>query len=289
MGRGTRGINRQGRAIGYEERMMASSHLQRWLTSLVALPILLYVLLQGSVLSFTVLLALVSTAAHWEFLALSGLGRTVGEKVLGLGTGLALLLSFSTGRPAAPVLFLFLGMLAHFAFYLWWYEEHPDLLPALACSCLGLFYVPFLLGHFFWVWQEPQGRFWVLWLLLVIFAGDTGAFYSGRWFGQTKLYPQVSPGKTVAGAVGGLLASLAVGIGAGLALSLQVSFLGLVVLALLAAVIGQLGDLFESMLKRRAQVKDASTLLPGHGGFLDRLDSICFTVALLFYARHFFS
>lgn len=268
---------------------MASSHLQRWLTSLVALPILLYVLLQGSILSFMILLALVSTAAHWEFLALSGLGRTTGEKVLSLAVGLLLLLSFSTGRAQAPVLFLLLGMLALFAFYFWWYEVYPQLLPELALSCLALLYVPFLLGHFFWLWQLPQGRFWVFWLLLVIFAGDTGAFYSGRWFGKTKLYPQVSPGKTVAGAVGGLAASLLVGSAVGLWLSLPASLPALLALALLAAVVGQAGDLFESMLKRRAQVKDASTLLPGHGGFLDRLDSLSFTGAVLFYAKLFLS
>ena len=235
------------------------------------------------------LLALVSTAAHWEFLALSGLGRTSGEKVLALGLGLLVLLSFSTGRPAAPVFFLVAALLAFFAFYLWWYEHYPRLLPELALNSLGLLYVPFLLGHFFWLRQLPQGRFWVIWLLLVIFAGDTGAFYSGRWFGRTKLYPQVSPGKTVAGAVGGLGASLAVGVLAGWWLPLAANPFLLLGLALLAAVLGQVGDLFESMLKRRADVKDASTLLPGHGGFLDRLDSLSFTAAGLFYVRHFFS
>lgn len=268
---------------------MASSHLQRWLTSIVALPIILYVLLKGSILGFMLLLALVSTAGHWEFLALSGLGRTTGEKILSLVAGLLLLLSFSTGRPYAPLFFLLLAMLAHFVFYLWWYEQYPALLPDLALNCLALFYVPFLLGHFFWLWQLPQGRTWLLWLLLVIFAGDTGAFYSGRLFGGTKLYPQVSPGKTVAGGVGGLSASLAVGGAAGLGLSLQVSFPLLVGLSLLAAIVGQVGDLFESMLKRRAQVKDASTLLPGHGGILDRLDSLSFTGAILFYVKLFLS
>ncbi|MGQ9919737.1 MAG: phosphatidate cytidylyltransferase [Desulfobacca sp.] len=268
---------------------MVSSHLQRWLTSLVVLPILLYILLKGAVFSFMLLLTVVSTAAHWEFLALSGLGRTTGEKVLGLAAGVLLLLSFSTGRAQAPGFFLLLGMLAYFTFYLWWYEQYPQLWPELALACLGLFYVPFLLGHFLWLWQTPQGHFWVLWLLLVIFAGDTGAFYSGRCLGRTKLYPQVSPGKTVAGAVGGVLASLGMGAAAGLWLPLQTGLPQLLALALLATMVGQMGDLFESMLKRRAQVKDTSSLLPGHGGVLDRLDSLNFTVAVLFYVKLFLS
>jgi phosphatidate cytidylyltransferase len=264
-------------------------HLKRWLTSLIALPILLYVLLKGPSLSFMLLLALVSSAAHWEFLMICGLGRTTLEKTLSLALGLLLLLSFSTARPYLPCFFLVFGMLAYFSYYLFQYEQFPLLLPELALSCLGLLYVPFLLGHFFWLWQLPQGRYWLLWFLLVIFAGDTGAYYSGRWFGVKKLYPQVSPGKTVAGSVGGLAASLAAGLAFGLWLPLGTQLPGLIGLALLAAVVGQFGDLFESMLKRRAQVKDASSLLPGHGGLLDRLDSLTFTGAILFYARHFIS
>jgi phosphatidate cytidylyltransferase len=264
-------------------------HLKRWLTSLIALPILFYVLLKGSTLSFMVLLALVSSAAHWEFLMMCGLGRTTPEKILGLVLGLLLLLSFSTARPSLPGFFLVLGMLGYFLYYLLGYEQFPQLLPELALSCLGLLYVPFLLGHFFWLWQLPQGRYWLLWFLLVIFAGDTGAYYTGRWLGVTKLYPQVSPGKTVAGSLGGLASSLAVGLGLGLWLPLGASLLALVSLSLLAALIGQFGDLFESMLKRRAQVKDASSLLPGHGGLLDRLDSLSFTGAVLFYVVLFIS
>jgi phosphatidate cytidylyltransferase len=264
-------------------------HLKRWLTSLIALPILLYVLLKGSSLSFMLLLALVSTAAHWEFLMMCGLGRSILEKTLSLVLGLLLVLSFSTARPYLPSFFLVFGILGYFLYYLLKYEQFPQLLPELALSCLGLLYIPYLLGHFFWLWQLPQGRFWLLWFLLVIFAGDTGAYYCGRWFGVKKLYPQVSPGKTVAGSLGGLAASLAAGIGFGLWLPLGASLPMLISLALLAAVIGQFGDLFESMLKRRAQIKDASSILPGHGGLLDRLDSLCFTGAILFYVRLFIS
>ncbi len=264
-------------------------HLKRWLTSLVALPILLYILLKGSIFSFMLLLALVSSAAHWEFLTICGLGRTLFEKTLSLTLGLLLLLSFSTARPYLPGFFLVFGMLVYFLYYLLQYELFPQLLPELALSCLGLLYIPYLLGHFLWLRQLPQGTFWLLWLLLVIFAGDTAAYYSGRWFGVKKLYPQVSPGKTVAGSLGGLVASLAAGVGFGLWLPLGADAAILICLALLAAVIGQFGDLFESMLKRRAQVKDASSILPGHGGLLDRLDSLCFTGAILFYIKLFIS
>jgi phosphatidate cytidylyltransferase len=264
-------------------------HLKRWLTSLVALPILLYILLKGSIFSFMLLLALVSSTAHWEFLTICGLNRTFFEKAFNITLGLLLLLSFSTARPYLPSFFLIFGIFMYFLYFLLQYEQFPQLLPELAFNCLGLLYVPYLLGHFFWLRQLPQGTFWLLWLLLVIFAGDTGAYYAGRWFGVKKLYPQVSPGKTLAGSLGGLVTSLAAGTGFGLWFPLATNAVILVGLALLVAVIGQFGDLFESMLKRRAQVKDASSILPGHGGLLDRLDSLCFTGAIFFYLRLFIS
>ncbi|MFN0119934.1 MAG: phosphatidate cytidylyltransferase, partial [Blastocatellia bacterium] len=118
---------------------------------------------------------------------------------------------------------------------------------------------------------------------LVIFAGDTGAYYVGRAFGRHKLAPRISPGKTIEGLAGGLLANaLAVVISKytffpGLELSLGIP------LALAMGVLGVIGDLCESMLKRGAGAKDAGQIIPGHGGILDRLDSLLFNAPLLYY------
>ncbi len=154
-------------------------------------------------------------------------------------------------------------------------------------NILGLLYIPLLLGHFVWLRYLSDGQWWILWLLLVIMAGDTGAFYAGRTWGKTKLYPAVSPGKTWAGVWGGTAAALIVGLALGRWALPGVSPKSLGVLALLLAVVGLLGDLFESMLKRQAQVKDASEILPGHGGMLDRLDSLLFAAPLVVYVRLF--
>jgi phosphatidate cytidylyltransferase len=181
------------------------------------------------------------------------------------------------------VLCLFFLML----FYLFSYGHIADLERDLMVHTLGLLYLPLLLGHFIWLRYMPQGEQWVMWLLAVIFAGDTAAFYSGLAWGEKKLYPQVSPGKTWVGAAGGLAASLAVGVLLGRWLLPQMKVLNLVWLALLLALVGLLGDLFESMLKRQAHVKDASELLPGHGGMLDRLDSLLFAAPALVYIRLF--
>jgi phosphatidate cytidylyltransferase len=136
-----------------------------------------------------------------------------------------------------------------------------------------------------WLHQLPDGRWWVMWLLLVMFAGDTSAFYIGRTLGKTKLFPAVSPGKTWAGTLGGLGASVLAAVLLGAWLLPGFPATGLALLGVILGVVGVLGDLFESMLKRQAQVKDAGQLLPGHGGILDRLDSILFAAPVVVYAR----
>ena len=128
-----------------------------------------------------------------------------------------------------------------------------------------------------------QGREWVLVAVFVTFAADSAAFFVGRKFGRTSLAPEISPGKTWEGAAGGVLG--AVGAMAALAflLDLDAPWAQLLVLGALMGVAGQLGDLVESRLKRLAGVKDSGRIIPGHGGVLDRVDSIVFNVVLVYY------
>jgi phosphatidate cytidylyltransferase len=120
----------------------------------------------------------------------------------------------------------------------------------------------------------PGGRDWFFLAILSAFAVDTGAYAVGRAIGRHKLAPKISPKKTVEGAIGGLVAGIAAVLALNALLDTDVSLLKVLPLALLLPIAGQAGDLFESWMKRRMGVKDASGLLPGHGGFLDRLDSV---------------
>jgi phosphatidate cytidylyltransferase len=269
-------------------------HARRWLTALIALPLLVLVLLKGGHFFFVLVMVVVNGLAQWEFL---GMFQPEGEALRRVKTimlGSLLLLSFCTAErapglcnPSGPLFVLVAVFFVLLLFYLASYGHIPNLSQDLMINALGILYLPLLLGHFIWLRYLPRGEWWVLWLLLVIFAGDTAAFYCGRTWGQTKLYPEVSPGKTWVGAWGGLAACLLVGIGLGRWLLPQMSVGGLAVLSLVLAVVGLLGDLFESMLKRQVQVKDASQILPGHGGMLDRLDSLLFAAPALLYLRLF--
>lgn len=266
-------------------------HLKRWLTALILIPLILLVLLKGKRLGFVLTLLLINGLAQWEFLGLFQHDVDKARKIKAIALGSLLLLSFCTatspqGR-VIPLFFLVVCLFALFLFYLLSFEHIQELVWNLAVSTLGLLYLPLLLGHFIWLRYMAQGEWWILWLLVVICSGDTAAYYTGQAVGQKKFYPQVSPGKTWAGTYGGLAANLIVGVLGGGWILPEVKSYSLALLAISLGCIGLLGDLFESMLKRQAQVKDAGPLLPGHGGMLDRLDSLLFAAPALLYARLF--
>jgi phosphatidate cytidylyltransferase len=161
-----------------------------------------------------------------------------------------------------------------------------------ALTVAGSLYVGWLLGYFILLRNLPHGLFWVLLAILATFACDSAAYLGGQAWGRHPLIPHLSPGKTWEGAMAGLAAAL----GAVLILTLLFQYLipplwaalsplQATALGVLVGVTAQVGDLAESLLKRSAQVKDAGGLIPGHGGILDRLDSLLFAVpAVYFYA-----
>ena len=148
----------------------------------------------------------------------------------------------------------------------------------------GLLYVGVLGSHLVFLRDAPgtDGEDWVLLALFATFATDTTAYFVGRIAGRTKIAPAISPGKTLEGALGGLAAGAAAVLVLNWALDAGAGA-EIIPLALLLPVLAQFGDLAESLIKRGAGVKDASHVIPGHGGFLDRLDSLLFTIPLVYY------
>ncbi len=157
----------------------------------------------------------------------------------------------------------------------------------LGWLCLGLLYLPFLLGHLATLRLLADGQEWIFLTLLAIMGCDTFAYFVGSNLGRHKLYPAVSPKKSIEGGLGGLL-------GAVVAVYLcRASFLPVIgvfeaiFIGLLLGVVGQLGDLFESLLKRACEVKDSGNMIPGHGGLLDRLDSLVFAFPIVYYIARY--
>lgn len=140
---------------------------------------------------------------------------------------------------------------------------------------LLVFYGVFIPSFVYKLIIAPNGMFWFSFLLFTTLGSDTCAFFAGRKFGKRPLAPTISPNKTVEGSIGGAIGAAIIALPFAL-LNPDTSFLALSVTALATGLLGQVGDLFESLLKRKAQVKDSGDLIPGHGGILDRVDGIIF-------------
>jgi phosphatidate cytidylyltransferase len=205
------------------------------------------------------------------------------EHALGIGLGLMLsaLMAFADGKVVIPF-FVFILFSLSFLFMI----SSDDLLSAISkmgVTLLGILYVGFLLSHVSLIRNLVRGQTWILFLITTIWAGDISAFGVGSWLGRHKLYPKISPKKTVEGLAGAVLGSVLVSL---IFRGLFIPHLHIAIVILVAFILGllgQFGDLTESMLKRSAQVKDSGGLLPGHGGMLDRLDSFLFTAPFLYY------
>jgi phosphatidate cytidylyltransferase len=147
----------------------------------------------------------------------------------------------------------------------------------------AVLYIAVPLGLLAWVWRQTDGTFYLLFTLVVIWSGDTAGYYIGKSFGRHKSSPIVSPKKTWEGAIASFTAALLVGAITAAYFWGRGSDAELIMLAGFLNVAGQLGDLAESGLKRRAGVKDSSNLIPGHGGVLDRIDALLFAAPVLWY------
>jgi phosphatidate cytidylyltransferase len=245
----------------------------RILTALVLAAVIVGVLLYMPAGVTLVLLALAILLGAWEWSAfIRGAGRGLRLCYVAVVAALlAVAFDYCSDRPA---LRLFLGAATvWWCVALLWLTLMPQRMSPWAAALSGAFaLVPagVALGQL--RVGSPDGGAWMLFALFLIVAADTGAFFAGHRFGRVKLAPRVSPGKTWEGVIGGMLLALLAALG-GAALFGQ-PLLAFAAVGLATAAFSVVGDLTESMLKRSAGVKDSGHLLPGHGGMLDRLDSI---------------
>ncbi len=193
---------------------------------------------------------------------------------VGLGAALALVIYWGGGLVVALVPAL---VILPAIYYLFRFKDLATVMQRFGLTTLGLVYAGLLL--MFLALQKrdlPNGGDWVLLTLMTAWFGDTGAYFAGRFLGKTKLYPAISPGKTRAGAVGGLLGSFGGAVLANLWFFPELGWVHGAFVTVIGGALGQTGDLVESMLKRAFGVKDSGKILPGHGGILDRIDAVLF-------------
>jgi len=265
--------------------------MKRVLTALVLVPVLIAIIGYAPPFCFLLLVCGASVLALEEYFSLatqSGL-----EVFRASGHGSSLLLLCSLYGPAnhatdfrTPILVLVASLLIFFTLGLRRGNRLPTVLSGVAATLLGLLYVSMTLGLLVVVQTSATswgpGKQWVFFLLVVVWFGDTSAYYIGRALGKHPLAPLVSPKKTIEGAMGGLLGNVFAAVLGKQILLPDAPLLELLVLSMLLGIVSQIGDLSESALKRGAGVKDSSNLLPGHGGMLDRIDGVLFASPVVF-------
>ena len=266
--------------------------MTRVLTALVFLPILFSALWLGSPIWFVAIAALGILLGLYEYYQLTKQEHLVQGLIATAGILAAFYFEnhvLIVGILAAMVVIEMLVQLFRRAND----EDFGEMLQSTALSCFGVLYVSVLGGYLvaIRVIDSPIPNLAPKLLTLffiVVFAGDTGAYYTGRSLGRKKLAPKVSPGKTVEGAIGGLFGNVIAALIAHFTFFPELKIIHAIPLALVMGFLGITGDLCESMLKRGAKAKDAGKLVPGHGGLLDRLDSMVFNAPLLYYFHEIF-
>jgi phosphatidate cytidylyltransferase len=272
--------------------------MNRIITAAIALPVLIAAIIYPPLkLLFVALVVAAILVALYEFWLLA---RRVGAKpdvVVGYAASAALLVTFFYGEPLLSVLILIIPALVIAALVAEMLRGAPfdKMILSVGSTVLGVLYVALLGGHLISVrtgFAEHTPGFpgsysvsthLLCFFFLVLMGSDTGAYYTGRLLGKHKLAPNVSPGKTWEGAFGGMAASLLMAALAHYWFFPELELRAALPLAALMNVLGVVGDLTESALKRGAKAKDAAQILPGHGGLLDRLDSLLFNAPVIYY------
>ena len=283
----------------------SGSLAQRLLSAALLLP-LMVVLVWWSVWSVAATVVLATVAGLLELYSAFRQGGYHPRTLVGIGSALAIIAAIGLQSMLAfdlllPVVtgIIVVGLVAELA-----HPQQPGSLPAWGLTLAGAFYLAWLLSHFillrslnapalhdsiFTQFGMQPGVAWIYYACAITWLQDTSAYFIGRRFGRHKLAPILSPRKTWEGAVGGMLGAILTGIVCVPLLGLPITLIQGALLGLVGGIVGPLGDLSESLIKRQVGLKDAGSLIPGHGGILDRADSLLFTIPILYYLIRLFA
>ena len=276
--------------------------MKRISVAIIGIPFALVVIWAGG-LYFAISIMLISTFALWEYYKLSESKSITPNRLIGLLAGLILqVLIFMGGSTINQYLFILLliFLLSTLIFEL--FSRKPNPITNIAVTITGTLYVSLMLSSLITIREfyrlfsfnenyntyisvsnpEMTFAYFVFALFVTVWICDSAAYFLGKAYGKHKLFPSVSPKKSWEGAIAGFVASMITFTFLIYFLIPEFPMIHSIIIGILIGIFGQIGDLAESLLKRDAGIKDSSTILPGHGGFLDRFDSIIFVAPILF-------
>jgi len=265
--------------------MRLSNHVKRIISSIIGAPLLILFILKANTPLFSILIIVCILFGLREFYIILEHQQISCFKNLGLFLGilLALLFSFCIIDPMIICFGITASIIIIFLRALFSHINLKNLNISISGTLLGIIYIPLALSHFILINKMDNGGKLILFLLFIIWACDIGAYYFGTYLGKHLLCPNISPKKTIEGSIGGIISSIIV---AQLIRPFwwpSLSYLSCLVLSFCISVVAECSDLSESILKRSAGVKDSGSIIPGHGGLLDRIDSLLFAAPMFYY------
>jgi len=254
---------------------------QRLITALWGLPLVTIVIWFGEPW-FTIFIALLGLLAAYEFYRIVATKHAQAFTYLGLTWTLLFILSPHFGYAVTtPLLLTSLVVISLICSLR--RKTVEGAYTGFVWTIAGVLYIGWLLSYLVALRGLDAGRYWVFLALFVTFASDSSAYFIGQAWGKHRFAPRISPGKTWEGAVAGVFGAMIISLGLVKLFGLPLSYGQVVLLGLLVSVSAQLGDLVESLFKRNMSIKESGNLFPGHGGILDRVDSVAFAAVVVYY------
>lgn len=258
----------------------------RLVVAIIFMPILIAVMYKGGPLLLTFTTTVIGVSLY-EFYKMVENKKEKVHKKSGIVIGLLIPIMYFFIKDANNYLsLLFVMMILYFIIMQVAKGKIKGAMTEISYTVFGILYISFLFSHILFIAELKNGNLWILTAQLMVWACDSAAYFFGIKFGKHRLAPKISPKKSIEGSVAGLLASIA-------SIFLikylwflkgaEVSLLNVIIIGLLVGTVGQIGDLVESLFKREFEIKDSGKILAGHGGMLDRFDSMIFVLPVLYY------
>ena len=261
---------------------LSATLIKRVATAAVGIPLFVWIVVGAPRVFFALLVVALSGVAAWELMRMFERAGRPGYSRVGVVGAVLVTASFAApGTPGLVPLVLTLVIAAVLSRPVW--RDHAVAVEPMAATLLAIVYVGWLLGHGLSFETRPDGAALVLFLVGTTWAGESAAYAVGSLLGRHQLVPTISPRKTVEGAAGQLIVSVGAAAALGAWLLPHWSVSTAILAGAMLGIVGQIGDLVESVIKRSLGAKDTGGLIPGHGGVLDRLDGLMFNAPALFY------
>ena len=256
---------------------------KRVLSAVIFLPFFIFLIYSGTPFYFMLLVMAASLLGLAEFFSLSKDKLSSPLRLAGYIWTMLIIFGAYSGGSSVLLGTLSGGILIIFLIRLYNGKRLKGVIEDVGYLYTGIFYVVFLLSYLVLLRGSIDGSLWILLLFIVTWGGDTAAFFSGRAFGNRKFYLEVSPKKSVEGFIGGFFGGIVAALLFKVLFFNQLTLTDSIIAGAVIGILGPLGDLCESLLKRSCDVKDSGGLIPGHGGILDRIDSILFSAPFVYY------